>query len=84
MQPAAAVNPLTISDAGGLLMLNQTGEFLIFDTNLKLALQPMLALSWKPNADGSVWTFKLRDGRHVPQRQADDRRRRRLHVQAAV
>src|SRR5579862_8271668 len=60
--PAAAVNPLTVSDAGGLCMLNQTGEFLIFDSNLKLALQPMLALSWKPNADGSVWTFKLRTG----------------------
>ena len=60
--PAAAVNPLTVADAGGLLMLNQTGEFLIFDSNLKLALQPMLALSWKPNADGSVWTFKLRPG----------------------
>ncbi|HUA69703.1 MAG TPA: ABC transporter substrate-binding protein [Solirubrobacteraceae bacterium] len=60
--PAAAVNPLTVSDAGGLLMLNQTGEFLIFDSNLKLELQPMLALSWSPNADGSVWTFKLRPG----------------------
>ncbi|HLY48574.1 MAG TPA: ABC transporter substrate-binding protein [Solirubrobacteraceae bacterium] len=60
--PAAAVNPLTVADAGGLCMLNQTGEFLIFDSNLKLALQPMLALSWKPNADGSVWTFKLRTG----------------------
>jgi peptide/nickel transport system substrate-binding protein len=58
--PAAAINPLTVADAGGLLMLNQTGEFLVFDSNLKLALQPMLALSWKPNADGSVWTFKLR------------------------
>jgi len=58
--PAAAVNPLSVSDAGGLLMLNQTGEFLIFDSNLKLELQPMLALSWKPNADGSVWTFTLR------------------------
>jgi peptide/nickel transport system substrate-binding protein len=58
--PAAAVNPLTVSDAGGLTMLNQTGEFLIFDSNLKLQLQPMLALSWSPNADGSVWTFKLR------------------------
>ena len=42
--PSAAVNPLTVADAGGLCMLNQTGEFLIFDTNLKLALQPMLAL----------------------------------------
>ena len=60
--PAAAINPLTVADAGGLLMLNQTGEFLIFDSNLKLALQPMLALSWKPNKDGSVWTFKLRTG----------------------
>ncbi len=58
--PAAAINPLTISDAGGLTMLNQTGEFLIFDSNLKLQLEPMLALSWSPNADGSVWTFKLR------------------------
>jgi len=58
--PTGAVNPLTLFDAGGLLMLNQTGEFLIFDSNLKLALQPMLALSWKPNADGSVWTFQLR------------------------
>ena len=60
--PAAAINPLTIADAGGLLMLNQTGEFLIFDSNLKLELQPMLALSWSPNTDGSVWTFKLRPG----------------------
>ena len=58
--PAASINPLTVADAGGLLMLNQTGEFLVFDSNLKLALQPMLALSWKPNADGSVWTFTLR------------------------
>ena len=58
--PAAAVNPLTVSDAGGLLMLNQTGEFLVFDSNLKLMLQPMLALSWSPNKDASVWTFKLR------------------------
>ncbi|MFL5822170.1 MAG: ABC transporter substrate-binding protein [Solirubrobacteraceae bacterium] len=60
--PAAAVNPLTVADAGGLAMLNQTGEFLIFDNNLKLVLQPMLALKWTPNSDGSVWTFKLRSG----------------------
>ncbi len=60
--PAAAVNPLTVADAGGLCMLNQTGEFLIFDSNLNLRLEPMLALSWKPNGDGSVWTFKLRPG----------------------
>ena len=62
VMPTAAINPLTISDAGGLLMLNQTGEFLVFDSNLKLMLQPMLALSWSHNGDGSVWTFKLRPG----------------------
>jgi peptide/nickel transport system substrate-binding protein len=60
--PAAAVNPLTVADAGGLCMLNQTGEFLVFDNNLELRLQPMLALSWSPNSDGTVWTFKLRQG----------------------
>ena len=60
--PAAAVNPLTVADAGGLCMLGQTGEFLVFDSNLKLALQPMLATSWSHNTDGSVWTFKLRPG----------------------
>jgi peptide/nickel transport system substrate-binding protein len=58
--PSAAINPLTIADAGGLNMLAQTGEFLIFDNNLLLKLQPMLATSWTPNTDGSVWTFKLR------------------------
>ena len=60
--PSAAVNPLTVADSGGLAMLNQTGEFLAFDNNLKLTLEPMLALSWSPNSDGSVWTFKLRPG----------------------
>jgi peptide/nickel transport system substrate-binding protein len=60
--PAGAINPLTVADAGGLAMLNQTGEFLIFDSNLKLKLEPMLALSWSPNSDGSVWRFKLRSG----------------------
>jgi peptide/nickel transport system substrate-binding protein len=60
--PSAAINPLTVADSGGLAMLNQTGEFLTFDNNLKLRLEPMLALSWKPNSDGTVWTFKLRPG----------------------
>jgi peptide/nickel transport system substrate-binding protein len=60
--PAGAINPLTISDSGGLCMLAQTGEFLAFDNNVALQLQPMLATSWKPNADGSVWTFNLRPG----------------------
>jgi peptide/nickel transport system substrate-binding protein len=60
--PAAAVNPLTVSDSGGLCMLAQTGEFLAFDDNQALMLKPMLATSWKPNAKGDVWTFSLRPG----------------------
>jgi peptide/nickel transport system substrate-binding protein len=58
--PAAAINPLTIDDAGGLCMLAQTGEFLAFDNNMLLQLQPMLATSWTPSQAGAVWTFKLR------------------------
>ncbi len=60
--PSAAVNPLTVADAGGLCMLAQTGEFLAFDDNLALQLKPMLATAWKPSQNGSVWTFSLRQG----------------------
>ncbi|HWE09930.1 MAG TPA: ABC transporter substrate-binding protein [Solirubrobacteraceae bacterium] len=60
--PAAAVNPITVSDAGGLCMLAQTGEFLTFDNNMTLQLQPMLATSWTHSQGGKVWTFKLRSG----------------------
>jgi peptide/nickel transport system substrate-binding protein len=42
-------------------MLLQTGEFLCV-SGPDLRLRPMLAESWKPNADGTVWTFKLRQG----------------------
>ncbi|MGH2871078.1 MAG: ABC transporter substrate-binding protein, partial [Solirubrobacteraceae bacterium] len=60
--PAAAVNPLTVADSGGLCMIAQTAEFLAFDNNMALQLQPMLATSWTPSSSGSVWTFKLRQG----------------------
>jgi peptide/nickel transport system substrate-binding protein len=60
--PATALNPLLVDDAGGLCLLAQTGEFLTFDNNITLSLEPMLATSWKHNGDGTVWTFKLRSG----------------------
>jgi len=60
--PAAAVNPLTVSDAGGLNLLAQTGEYLVFDNDATLSLEPMLATKWSSNSDGSVWTFRLRQG----------------------
>ncbi len=59
--PAAAIDPVTIADGGGLLMLQQVGEFLCISGS-DLRLRPALAESWKPNQDGSVWTFTLRKG----------------------
>ena len=50
-----------MADAGGLLMLQQTGEFLA-NSGSDLVLRPVLAESWTPNQDGSVWTFKIRKG----------------------
>ncbi|MDQ4019872.1 MAG: ABC transporter substrate-binding protein, partial [Actinomycetota bacterium] len=51
----------TIADEGGLAVLGQTGEYLTF-SNENLELEPQLAESWEPNEDGTVWTFKLRQG----------------------
>jgi len=60
LTPAGAVDPLTVTDASGLALINQTGEFLIDDDSETLTLRPVLALSWSSNATGDVWTFKLR------------------------
>ncbi len=57
--PFGAIEPVTVSNSGGLLMLMQTGEFLAFDAT-DLVLKPMLALSWSANETATVWTFKLR------------------------
>jgi peptide/nickel transport system substrate-binding protein len=60
--PTAEINPVTIADLGGSTMLTQTGDFLVFDDGITRQLRPMLATSWSHNGDGSVWTFKLRQG----------------------
>jgi peptide/nickel transport system substrate-binding protein len=57
--PAAVIDPVTIADNGGLELLIQTGEFLCV-LRPDFTLRPVLAESWTHNADGSVWTFKLR------------------------
>ncbi|MBO0775543.1 MAG: peptide ABC transporter substrate-binding protein, partial [Actinobacteria bacterium] len=59
--PAGAINPITIADQGGLQLLGNIGEFLVF-TDQHNNYHPWLATSWKPNADASVWTFKIRQG----------------------
>jgi len=61
IQPTTAPNPLLVQDEGGAGILGATGEFLSFSDD-KLELQPRIAESWEPNEDGSVWTFKIRQG----------------------
>jgi peptide/nickel transport system substrate-binding protein len=59
--PTAAINPITIADQGGQDMISQTGEYLCL-ADQQLVLRPVLATSWKPNADASAWTFTIRQG----------------------
>jgi peptide/nickel transport system substrate-binding protein len=59
--PTTEIDPILVADEGGLGIMSQSGEFLSWSDS-KLQLQPRLAESWKPNADGSVWTFKIRQG----------------------
>ena len=59
--PTAAINPITIADQGGLEMIGQVGEWLVFSDQHN-NYHPWLATSWSPNADASVWTFKIRQG----------------------
>ena len=57
--PAGLIDPLTIGDTGSVCLLSQAGEYLT-NSDPNLQLEPALAESWQPNADGSVWTFKIR------------------------
>ena len=59
--PAAAINPVTVADQGGLDMLGQTGEYLCLSSQT-LTLKPVLATSWSSNSTSDVWTFKIRQG----------------------
>jgi peptide/nickel transport system substrate-binding protein len=59
--PTSSINPVTVSDQGGLDMLGQTGEYLCL-SDQTLTLQAVLATRWRPDATGSVWTFDIRKG----------------------
>jgi peptide/nickel transport system substrate-binding protein len=61
IQPTTEPNPLLVQDEGGAGLLGSTGEFLSF-SNAELELEPRIAESWEPNEDGTVWTFKIRQG----------------------
>jgi len=59
--PGSDLDPIKTNNQGALATLSQSGEFLIF-SDRELKPVPRLAESWKPNADGSQWTFKIRQG----------------------
>jgi peptide/nickel transport system substrate-binding protein len=59
--PAGAIDPVKIADGGGITVLSQCAENLVLSGS-DLTAQPVLAESWSPNKDGTVWTFKLRKG----------------------
>jgi len=59
--PAGLIDPLTVGDTGGACLLSQCGEYLAV-SDADLHLEPQLAIGWRPNEDGSVWTFRIRPG----------------------
>jgi peptide/nickel transport system substrate-binding protein len=59
--PHGAIDPIRVNDSGSYQLIFQVAEFLCV-TEPDLTLKPVLAESWSHNADGSVWTFKLRRG----------------------
>jgi peptide/nickel transport system substrate-binding protein len=59
--PKGTLEPWTYQETVALQLGGISGEFLNRNRP-NLTLQPELAVSWKPNATGSVWTYKLRQG----------------------
>jgi len=59
--PAAALDPVTMYDAGAIATVQQVCEYLAWVEN-DLTLRPVLATSWSSDSTGKVWTFKLRPG----------------------
>ncbi|MCK1450501.1 ABC transporter substrate-binding protein [Bradyrhizobium sp. 35] len=59
--PKQAIDPVRGGTPGCFLLTQQVGEFLCVP-GPDLILKPSLATSWKPNQDGSAWTFSLRKG----------------------
>ena len=51
-----------VSDGESIRAISQVFETLVFLKPGTTEPVPGLAESWEPNADGTVWTFKIRDG----------------------
>jgi peptide/nickel transport system substrate-binding protein len=60
-QKPVKIDPVAMQDLGGYGITSQCFEFLCALTpNNLVDIGPGLALKWTPNADGTVWTFDLR------------------------
>lgn len=57
----SGLDPITVVDQGGLFVLGQTGEYLVW-ADAKLNPRPRIAERWEPTEDGQVWRFKIRQG----------------------
>jgi peptide/nickel transport system substrate-binding protein len=62
IQRPVSVDPVGMQDLGGYGIVAQSMEFLCAQNTSgdPGGLSEGLATSWEPNADGTVWTFKLR------------------------
>jgi peptide/nickel transport system substrate-binding protein len=61
-QRPVKIDPVQMQDLSGYGMVSQCFEYLCTLSSDGSDIAPGLAESWNPNADGSVWTFKLRSG----------------------
>jgi peptide/nickel transport system substrate-binding protein len=59
--PKGNLEPWTYQETAALQLGGISGEFLN-RTQSNLTISPELAVSWKPNTDGSEWTYKIRQG----------------------
>lgn len=64
VQRPVSIDPVAMQDLGGYGITAQSFEFLTTQNTIgdPGGLAPGLATEWTPNADGTVWTFKLREG----------------------
>jgi peptide/nickel transport system substrate-binding protein len=60
-RPGSPLDPVAMDNIGSYTPVVMALEYLCGKGD-GAALAPMLAESWSPNDDGSVWTFKIRQG----------------------
>jgi peptide/nickel transport system substrate-binding protein len=60
-RPGSPLDPVAMDNIGSYTPVVMSLEYLA-GIGEGAALAPMLAESWSPNDDGSVWTFKIRQG----------------------